>query len=113
MSKDEKKTEERTNAEDTSVESGPKNAWEEFAAQAGNPDHASYVMHGLLSQTDPRLKEMMIQDYKKLFDAVDIINNMVQEITSTPEGQRQFDREIQKFIERRKTTGLGGENPDE
>lgn len=81
-------------------------AYGRFMSEVNNPESPAYFLEGLLSQTDPRLKAQLTEDYKRLLGVADVVNGLMTKIMSTPEGQRQFQSELQKFADRRKANEL-------
>ena len=80
-----------------------------FMNDKDNPDTPAYFIDGLLSQTDPRLKEQLLEDYQRLFRVADVFGDLMEKIMSTPQGQREFQRELDKFVARRNVNDIKGE----
>jgi len=87
-------------------------AFGRFMNNKQNPESPAYFLDGLLSQTDPRLKNKLLEDYKHLFGVVDIVDDLMKKIMSTPQGQREFAKEVDKFVSRRQTSEIKKEAPD-
>lgn len=102
MSEDKNNTEE-INSDENSPEQEPdlSTAWGKFISEKQDPDSQAYFMEGLLAQTDPRLKSQLTEDYKRLFKVADVFGGLMNKIMATPEGQRQFEKELDKFVVRR------------
>ena len=84
-------------------------AYGRFMNDKDNPDTPAYFIDGLLSQTDPRLKEQLLEDYQRLFRVADVFGGLMEKIMSTPQGQREFQRELDKFVARRNVNDIKGE----
>ncbi len=98
MSDKTKDTEEK--AKEATEEVDPTTSWGKFMDQRDNPESSSYFVDGLLSQTDPQLKNQLLEDYKRLHNVVDIFNGLMSQIMATPGGREQFMKEAEKFIQR-------------
>ena len=81
-------------------------AFGRFMSNNHDPEQPAYFVEGLLSQTDPRLKNKLMEDYEQLFGVVDVVNDLMKKIMSTPEGQREFAKEVDKFVARRQANEL-------
>ena len=100
---------------DTAEEYDLNTAYGRFMSDKDTPETPAYFIDGLLSQTDPRLKAQLMEDYKSLFRVADVFGGLMQKIMATPEGRRQFEKELDKFVARRnvedtKGTGSGQED---
>lgn len=71
-------------------------AWGRFVSQKDTPGTPSHMVHGLLSEAHPDLQDHLMQDFEKLLGVNDVFNNLMEQIFSTPEGRRQFERELEK-----------------
>lgn len=85
-------------------------AYGRFMSEANNPKSPAYFLEGLLTQTDPRLKSLLMEDYKKILGVADVVNGLMSKIMSTPEGRREFQKEVQKFAARRQANELKKED---
>jgi hypothetical protein len=119
LSEDKKNTEKKLQDENPEVEPDMSTAWGRFMSDKGVPETVPHFLDGLLSQTDPRLKEQLMADYERFFKVSDVFNALMGKIMSTPEGKRQFEKEINKFAARRHmnesaaTEGDPGDNQED
>ena len=89
-------------------------AYGRFQSEVEDPKSPAYFIEGLLAQTHPNLKKQLHGDFKKMFEVVDVFNGLMKEIMSTPQGRREFNKELTKFEQRRKANELakGGSSDD-
>ena len=91
---------------DTAEEYDLNTAYGRFMSDKDTPETPAYFINGLLSQTDPRLKAQLMEDYKSLFRVADVFGGLMQKIMETPGGRRQFEKELDKFVQRRNAESL-------
>ena len=75
-------------------------AWGRFVSEKDTPGTPSHMVHGLLSETHPNLKTQVFNDFENLMSTVDVVNNLLSKVMSTPEGRRMFDKELEKWQQR-------------
>ena len=81
-------------------------AYGRFMSEVNDPESPAYFIEGLLAQTDPRLKAKLTEDHKRIMGVVDVVNGLMAKIMATPEGRREFQKELNKFAEKRKANEL-------
>ena len=75
-------------------------AWGRFVNEKDMPGTPSHMVHGLLSETHPSLKAQVFKDFESLMSTVDVVNNLLSQVMSTPEGRKLFQKDLEKWQQR-------------